>query len=347
MRQDWIKIIIGEKPLPNDMQERAALLQFADQQHVLGQMAVAWSGKVEGKTLSVMTNGFCRADFDHQMLKFEMNRVERALLGSGIKPVLLKGAAYVAGERQAGKGRRVSDIDILVREDDLAEVEKLLKNAEWEFDQATSNEYDQRYYRQYMHELPPLRHMRRQTVVDVHHHLLPKTSRININIDPFFEESKIVKGEIFNIFNELDMFIHSSVHTFVDGTFDTPVRSLIELQYLLSDVSVDLNDKLLSRIHEVRADMPTALAFWMLARVFDNERAKLLYDQCGYKTSSIARWAFVKRFEEPGEAKLAKLALYIRSHYLRMPLLQLLGHFAVKLFRRAKHRVSPSKPLDL
>lgn len=37
--------------------------------------------------------------------------------------------------------------------------------------------YDQRYYRRWMHELPPLEHVRRQTVIDVHHNILPRTAR--------------------------------------------------------------------------------------------------------------------------------------------------------------------------
>ena len=37
--------------------------------------------------------------------------------------------------------------------------------------------YDQRYYREWMHELPPLLHVRRQTALDVHHAIAPETAR--------------------------------------------------------------------------------------------------------------------------------------------------------------------------
>ena len=38
--------------------------------------------------------------------------------------------------------------------------------------------YDQRYYRKWMHELPPLKHNTRGTVLDVHHAILPVTARL-------------------------------------------------------------------------------------------------------------------------------------------------------------------------
>ena len=38
--------------------------------------------------------------------------------------------------------------------------------------------YDDRYYRVWMHEIPPLRHRERKTEIDLHHTILPRTSRL-------------------------------------------------------------------------------------------------------------------------------------------------------------------------
>jgi hypothetical protein len=38
--------------------------------------------------------------------------------------------------------------------------------------------YDQRYYRRWMHELPPFQHIHRLTTLDVHHGILPDTARL-------------------------------------------------------------------------------------------------------------------------------------------------------------------------
>ena len=51
--------------------------------------------------------------------------------------------------------------------------EQLLLHAGWSHMKA--DEYDQHYYREWMHELPPLQHKERGTVVDLHHGILPVT----------------------------------------------------------------------------------------------------------------------------------------------------------------------------
>jgi len=43
--------------------------------------------------------------------------------------------------------------------------------------------YDQRYYRKWMHEIPPMTHIRRQTVLDLHHNILPETARLRTRAD--------------------------------------------------------------------------------------------------------------------------------------------------------------------
>ena len=68
--------------------------------------------------------------------------------------VLLKGAAYLMAGLPAARGRVFSDVDILVPVARLAEVENALMLHGWST--THHNAYDQRYYRQWMHELPPL-----------------------------------------------------------------------------------------------------------------------------------------------------------------------------------------------
>ena len=72
----------------------------------------------------------------------------------GQRWLLLKGGGYVAAGLPPGTGRRVADIDVLVPRADLARVEQLLRDHGWEFPDL--DPYDERYYREWMHELPPL-----------------------------------------------------------------------------------------------------------------------------------------------------------------------------------------------
>ena len=89
------------------------------------------------------------------------------------------------------------------------------------------------YYRKYMHELPPLRHSKRRTIIDVHHSLLPRTSRVKIRTELIRNAAVSIKGRALKALAPLDLFIHSAVHSFADGSFDTPARSILELHYLL------------------------------------------------------------------------------------------------------------------
>src|SRR5207253_1876025 len=106
----------------------------------------------------------------------EVAYIDRALATTGIPIILLKGAAYLIAGLPAARGRLFSDIDILVPHGALANVETTLLLHGWQT--SKTNAYDQRYYRKWMHELPPLKHVSRQTLLDVHHAILPTTARL-------------------------------------------------------------------------------------------------------------------------------------------------------------------------
>src|SRR3546814_13428481 len=78
-------------------------------------------------------------------------------------------------ELPSARGRLFSDIDFMVPRARIEEVEHRLLDAGWE--PAVADEYDQLYYRRWTHQIPPLRHFRRNTVLDVHHTIVPLTAR--------------------------------------------------------------------------------------------------------------------------------------------------------------------------
>src|SRR3546814_1875839 len=63
------------------------------------------------------------------------------------------------------RGRLFSDIDFMVPRDRIDEVERILVKADWA--PAVKDAYDQRYYRRWTHQIPPLKHFQRTTVLDV------------------------------------------------------------------------------------------------------------------------------------------------------------------------------------
>lgn len=111
----------------------------------------------------------------HLSIRWEAHQLQAALGALDIPVVLLKGSAYVMAYPEIGRGRLFGDVDILVPREALGDVESRLMLNGWVG--AKSDPYDQRYYREWMHELPPMSHVRRGTVLDVHHNILPLTAR--------------------------------------------------------------------------------------------------------------------------------------------------------------------------
>ncbi len=345
MKIETLKTIVGLQSLPEDVMGRIRLIKFADSNHVLGQMAYH-AVNTESKALSdIFENAKLRASHDHTMLTFEMNRVERAFSGLQTPIVVLKGGAYVATGGRAGLGRRVSDLDILVQHSDLSVVEQQLSKFGWMPDAETDNEYDQQYYRQHMHELPPLRHRTRGTVIDVHHALLPKTARFRIDAELMFTQALSISGANLKVFSPIDQFIHSAVHAYADGALDTPARTLVEQYFLYSDLKTEDMDALIQRAKEVGAAMPVALALWLIGHVFEllaaEQHSKQLKGGWRYY---LLKHAILVKLEAGWAAAFGKAYLYVRSHYLRMPLYLLLPH----LIRKAiQWRPGSNVPTDL
>jgi hypothetical protein len=96
-----------------------------------------------------------------QLARWELDRARRALRAAEIPMIALKGVAYILREMPHAATRLLSDIDIMVPRRRIAEAERVLLAAGW---RATNlDAYDQRYYREWSHEIPPLRYPGRFT----------------------------------------------------------------------------------------------------------------------------------------------------------------------------------------
>ncbi|HEV8096572.1 MAG TPA: nucleotidyltransferase family protein, partial [Burkholderiales bacterium] len=164
----------------------------------------------------------------------EVAYIDRALAAVGVPIVLLKGAAYLIAGLAAARGRVFSDIDILVPQGALPNVEATLLLHGWHTSKTTA--YDQRYYRRWMHELPPLRHISRQTVLDVHHAILPITARLKPDSAKLFAASRSIAGEPrLRVLAPIDMVLHSATHLFCNEDVGNSLRDLVDLDSLLRE----------------------------------------------------------------------------------------------------------------
>ena len=158
-------------------------------------------------------------------IKWEMNRVKRSLQGSDEKTIILKGAAYIAKGLRCAEGRTSVDLDILVAKNRIDWAEEQFLAAGWKHQ--VVNDYDQKFYREYSHELPPLVHPDRHISIDVHHTILPVTGRVKPDIKKMLESAVPLDGG-FYVFSDIDIILHSVVHLFHDGEIRGSIRNLLE-----------------------------------------------------------------------------------------------------------------------
>jgi hypothetical protein len=269
-------------------------------------------------------------------LRWEMDRLDRALGPTGVRWVLLKGAAYLAAGLPAGRGRRVADIDILVPQASLPEVERALQAHGW--DSGELDPYDERYYREWMHELPPMVHAQRGAVVDVHHAILPKTGRLRPESARLLDQAvEIAPG--LRVPAPPHLILHAAAHLFHDGEIAGAIRDLVDLDRLLRDFDgrEGFWPSLLAEAQALDLGRPAYYAVRYARRLFGTPVP-------AGALNTLDRWAppgpitatmdrlVARTIAGPAgsSSSAAALALYVRSHWLRMPPALLARHLVRK-----------------
>ena len=293
-------------------------------------------------------------------MRWEVACIQRALSGVGVPVTLLKGAAYLMSGHPAAVGRLFSDVDILVPKQAVGEVESALMLHGWASRGTTA--YDQRYYRRWMHEIPPMTHVRRGTTIDVHHTILPETARLKLNTPALFEGIRPLPGHPgLSVLAPVDMLLHSATHLFHEGEFQSGLRDLFDLDRLLSHCAATIPgfwDEVLPRARVLGLSGPLhhALRYtsiWLGTPVPGEvlgsaaEAAGLsaprqrLMDACFSRALRP-----VHRSCEDRWSAMARAALYVRSHWLRMPTHLLAYHLARKALVRPPEPEPPETPAE-
>lgn len=279
-------------------------------------------------------------------LRWEIGQVVRALRNVDTPIVVLKGGAYLVADLPPSRGRLASDLDILVPRVRLDEVEAALVAAGWITDK--DDPYDQRYYREWMHELPPMRHAERRSVLDVHHTIAPPTSRIRPDAEALIDGSRPVAGAGVAVPGPEDMVLHSATHLFHDGDLDHGLRDLLDLDDLLHHFGgsdAGFWDRLAARASHHGLQRPLYYTVRYIERILGTpmpEHARRAARpgrpdpvRLSLMDSLVATVMDAEAPEDHSRSLgAAKTALYIRSHWLRMPPWLLARH----LTRKALHR---------
>ncbi|MEY3251833.1 MAG: hypothetical protein RL227_806 [Pseudomonadota bacterium] len=287
-------------------------------------------------------------------VRFEINRVMRALQDIAAPVVLMKGVAYVLAGLPPARGRFVGDVDVMVPRAQIEMVEQRLLAAGWAC--ADLDAYDQRYYREWTHEIPPMQHPERDTPVDIHHTIAALTSRVHPDAQAILAACVPVPGTGLHVMAPADMVLHSAVHLFNDEV-SMPLRDLFDLHDLLVHFASRPGfwDELLARaqlhglqrvlyhlLRQTRLNVATPVPPEVMAA---SERAA---------PAAPIRWLMDRLFRlhfaaDPlsGRSWLRQgghFLLYLRAHWLRMPFPMLARHLAVKSWKRLRARSDPSEP---
>jgi hypothetical protein len=289
-----------------------------------------------------------------QGVYWEVRLIHKALQQLNLPIVLLKGGAYATAGLPPARGRLFSDIDVLVPEGRLPEVESALMLGGW----ATTHHdaYDQRYYREWMHELPPLQNMLRDTLIDVHHALLPKTAARRPDSAKLLAAARpIEQAPEFQQLAPADMVLHSATHLFADGEFDKGLRDLYDLHCLLRHFGATPGfwDSLPLRARELELQRYLYYGLRYARELLGTPVPEAVLAAVAPDGPSLPlRWlmdALFRRALLPDHASCrdaftgtARFLLYVRGNWLRMPPLRLARHLLHKAFLSPRKEGEPA-----
>ena len=210
------------------------LIAAARAEQLVGSLAYRLEGRaLPAKVESILEAARRDAAQARVQALWEAEMTRRALAPLGIPMILLKGNAFHAAGFDASIGRSVGDLDILVPKDSLEAVETALLGAGWERLKEADG-YDDLYYRQWMHELPPLIHRTRDRMIDVHHTILPSTARPKPDAAALIADSVPLEGGL-RILSPADIIVHAAAHLFADGDLAGGLRNLWDIDRLLRE----------------------------------------------------------------------------------------------------------------
>jgi hypothetical protein len=366
--------LLADPEAAAEVRDWTSLLTLARAESLIG--SLAWrleKAALPEKVARILE--LARRDSDQARIQalWEAEMARRALAPLGVPIILLKGTAYAAAGLDAGIGRSIGDLDILAPRASLDAVQTALLAAGWEW--VKEDEYDDQYYRRWMHELPPLIHKERDRMIDVHHTILPLTARPKPDSVAMIEDSLILPGtgrgtarsaveglalspaqplhhashgspprsgeDCLRILSPPDMVVHSAAHLFADGDLAGGLRNLWDIDRLLRAFAAE-DPGFWPSLHERAGRHGLLGAVHRAGRLAADLYGTPIPE--GWRARDSADPLFKARLlarngwgqaTRPG----LRLGFYVRSHWLRMPPMMLARHLWTKA-RKKRERAS-------
>jgi len=292
-----------------------------------------------------LTSALVQVEKLQQLCHWELNRILWVLEDTDTPIIALKGIAYGLMGLPYAKGRLSVDLDLLVPETDLADIESLLMIKGWKHRQISA--YDEHYYRAWSHEIPPLIHTDRETEVDIHHTLMPVTTRIKMDTTLLFAAATPVKYSKISLLSSVDMVIHCAINLFQNNEIANDLRDLLDLHDLMtyfSDQDKDFWLRLIDRANQLKVSHLMYYGLYFSQLIFKTpipeKTSSRLHSKPGkLKQRVMHQLVPLALFPQNPDntlpsASLSRLLLFFRSHIIRMPLYPLIPHLIYKIIHR-------------
>lgn len=274
---------------------------------------------------------------------WELNRVAWATRDRpDLNLVLMKGCAYILLGLPIAAGRIFADVDLLASEDQLPEIEGLLNRRGWKTRELSP--HDDNYYRLWSHELPPIVHVERDVEIDIHHSIVPRTARLKPPSEKLLENSQAISDSRYRVLAAADLVLNGMVHLMFDSDLAYKLRDLVDIDGMCRHFAADNPDfwnELTDRAAELGLGRPLYYSLRYAAQLLDTP-VPIEVARKAKKWAPLApvRWLMDRLVplailpEHPlhpsRRASLARLLLYMRSHWLRMPPWLLAYHLTYK-----------------
>ena len=274
---------------------------------------------------------------------WELNRIAWATADRpDLELILMKGCAYMCLDLPNAAGRIFADVDLLAPEEQLPEIESLLNQRGWKTRELSP--HDDNYYRVWSHELPPIVHAERNVEVDIHHNILPRTDRLKPPAAKLLENTKASALPRYRVLGDEDLVLHAMVHLMVDSDLGLKLRDLVDIDGMcrhFAGTVPEFWERLDRRAGELGLGRPLYYSMRYMGRLLDTPIP-------GEAVQRTERWAppapvrslmdllvpLAMLPEHPmhrsRRVSVARLLLYMRSHWLRMPPWLLSYHLTYK-----------------
>lgn len=288
------------------------------------------------KTQRHLKNALKVAHKQKEQVLYEAKELSCLLKPDSDFVVFLKGAAYSLSETKVGFGRIYSDIDVLVNKPQLNACEQTLAVHGWLGQEI--NDYDDKYYRKWAHEIPPLAHSQRGTVIDIHHNIIPIISNDAPTVEALAKHV-ITTSEGIQILDLPAQFVHSAVHLFRNEDYSSGFRDLLDLYLML----VDQDDKFVRSIVDTSKELgflyEVGLAFDCVNKLVDEiidyklvetclirSKLRIAFDRYLFKDVLLPQHSLIIGMNKPFKHFFA----IVRGHFIKMPFHFLMYHLFVK-----------------